>query len=199
TAVVGNYHDDGIYVSTAKALAEDGTYRLVNLPGTPLQTKYPILYPFLLSLLWKAWPAFPQNTVLLQLFALSCAALALGIVCVHVVNIGYATRSQALLAYAICGSSPIFLYFSSQALSEPLFAALLAGSLWRLDRALRNPRRTDLEGVLTGVVLALPFFCRTIGIVIIPISVWLLRRHKAPVGSVVLGMSAVVVPWMTWV
>ncbi len=33
--VSGVYHDDGIYVSTAKALAEGQGYRLINLPEAP--------------------------------------------------------------------------------------------------------------------------------------------------------------------
>ena len=52
--VIGVYHDDAIYVTTAKALAQGDGYRLINLPGTPPQTKYPILYPFLLAAVWEA-------------------------------------------------------------------------------------------------------------------------------------------------
>ena len=50
--VTGVYHDDGIYVSTAKALAEGKGYRLINLPDSPTQTKYPPLYPIFLALIW---------------------------------------------------------------------------------------------------------------------------------------------------
>ena len=44
-AVCGVYHDDAIYVVTAKALSQGDGYRLINLPESPSQTKYPILYP----------------------------------------------------------------------------------------------------------------------------------------------------------
>src|SRR5437867_3443068 len=47
----GGYHDDGIYVTTAKALATGQGYRIVSLPYEPAQTKYPPFYPFLLSLI----------------------------------------------------------------------------------------------------------------------------------------------------
>ncbi len=54
--VCGVYHDDGIYVSTAQALAEGQGYRLINLPGSPAQSKFPILYPALLAVVWRLWP-----------------------------------------------------------------------------------------------------------------------------------------------
>src|SRR5262249_60220296 len=57
----GGFHDDGIYVTTAKALASGNGYRIISLPGEPAETKYPPLYPFLLSLVWRAKPNFPQN------------------------------------------------------------------------------------------------------------------------------------------
>ena len=37
----GEYHDDAIYVSTAKALAEGDGYRLAHLPGAPPQRRTP--------------------------------------------------------------------------------------------------------------------------------------------------------------
>jgi len=40
--IIGTYHDDGIYPVTAKSLSERTGYRIVSLPGAPVQTKYPI-------------------------------------------------------------------------------------------------------------------------------------------------------------
>ena len=42
---VGIFHDDGIYLVTAKALAEGKGYRIISLPAELPQTKYPILFP----------------------------------------------------------------------------------------------------------------------------------------------------------
>ena len=50
----GSYHDDGVYLVTARALAEGEGYRIISLPDEPVQTKYPVLFPFLLSLIWRA-------------------------------------------------------------------------------------------------------------------------------------------------
>src|SRR5215470_19216501 len=51
--LVGLYHDDGIYVGSALSLARGDGYRIPHLPGSPLQAKYPPLYP--LVLLPIAW------------------------------------------------------------------------------------------------------------------------------------------------
>jgi hypothetical protein len=59
----GDYGDDGIYVSAAKALATGQGYRIISLPQGAPQTQIPPLYPFLLSLIWRAYPNFPSNTV----------------------------------------------------------------------------------------------------------------------------------------
>ena len=63
---VGAYEDDAIYTLLAKALASGEGYRMINLPGTPAATHYPPGYPFLLSLLWRVWPEFPDNVVVFK-------------------------------------------------------------------------------------------------------------------------------------
>jgi hypothetical protein len=49
---LGSFHDDAIYLESARGLARGEGYRLGTLPGQPAQTKYPPLYPAWLSLAW---------------------------------------------------------------------------------------------------------------------------------------------------
>jgi hypothetical protein len=70
---LGLFHDDGVYLVTAKALAEGNGYRIESLPGEPPQTKYPILFPLLVALAWKVFPEFPGNIVFLKLVRFSSA------------------------------------------------------------------------------------------------------------------------------
>jgi hypothetical protein len=49
TNFFGYTEDDSIYFSSAKGLAEGQGYVLASFPGTPVATKYPIFYPWLLS------------------------------------------------------------------------------------------------------------------------------------------------------
>ncbi len=55
----GRYFDDGLYLSSAQGLAQGHGYRLMSLPETPPQVKYPPLVPALLATAWKASPSFP--------------------------------------------------------------------------------------------------------------------------------------------
>jgi hypothetical protein len=50
---LGHFHDDSIYWVCARSLASGSRYRIASLPGEPYQTKYPPLYPGLLSLVWR--------------------------------------------------------------------------------------------------------------------------------------------------
>lgn len=99
---VGGYHDDGIYLSTARALAEGRGYRLVNLPGEPPQTKYPILYPAALAAVWRLAPSLPEGTWLMQLLTLGSGAALVSLGYLYVVRFGYASRGAALAAALLC-------------------------------------------------------------------------------------------------
>ena len=73
--VCGIFHDDGIYVATAKSIAEGTGYRLINLPSSPLQTKYPFLYPAILAIIWKINPNFPDNLTVMQIGSAAFGAI----------------------------------------------------------------------------------------------------------------------------
>ena len=53
---VGAWQDDAIYIATAKSLAAGDGYRHAEIPGEPLQAKYPVLYPAMLAILLKIAP-----------------------------------------------------------------------------------------------------------------------------------------------
>ena len=58
--MLGLFGDDGIYAVVAKSLSEGEGYRLISLPTSPEQTKYPFLYSYILSWLWGLYPKFPR-------------------------------------------------------------------------------------------------------------------------------------------
>lgn len=192
--VCGAYHDDAIYVTTAKALAEGRGYRLINLPGSPPQTKYPILYPSLLATIWKVWPDFPANLLAMQLVTLSCGAAAIAIGYLYLVRFAYTDRWAAFAAGLALSTAPTVLFFATQTMSEMPFALLLVLALWQIDKSLIHPPEGGWRGTLLGVLMALPFLCRTIGIALIPISLWLLWRNGRPWKWTCLGAAMTVSP-----
>ena len=98
--VAGAFHDDGVYALTAKALANGDGYRLIQLPGAPPQTKYPILYPAFLSLFWHEAETLPSRIATMQIATLLVAALAVVGFYLYAVRYGYAGRAAA---FAGCG------------------------------------------------------------------------------------------------
>ena len=194
----GGFHDDAIYVLTAKAMATGHGYRLINLPGAPPQTKYPILYPALLAGIWRLWPSFPQNGLALHSISMLAGAFSVALAYLYLVRFGYCSRGVALATGLIIATAPVVLFFSAQALSEMPFAVLLVIALWSLEDARKAERRSAARDVLVGVVVALPFLCRTVGIVVPLIGVVLLHLAGRRVRWMWLGAALVMFPWMLW-
>src|SRR5208283_1580984 len=59
--LLGRFKDDTIYLECAKSLATGSGYRIPSLAGHPFQTKYPPLWPLMLSVIWRVNPDFPRN------------------------------------------------------------------------------------------------------------------------------------------
>jgi len=160
--VVGLYHDEGIYLAAAESIATDGSYRLINLPGAPLATKYPPLYPLALAAAWKTAPAFPGNIRALK----AVNAVILGLVAMLVyrmisamadVPVGY-----RLLVTVLAAFSPGLFSFSDLALSEPLFVTFVLGVF--VLAASDGPNSSVRREVLAGLFAGLAILTRTIGV-----------------------------------
>ncbi len=196
----GQCHDDAIYVATARGLAEGQGYRLVNLPGDPPppQTKYPILWPAMLAVVWKLWPDFPANLLALKGITLLCGMGALALSYLLAVRFRYAARPAALLGCLLVGTAPSWVFFSVVTLSEMFFAVLMLAAFWYLEGALRSEENHWWREALGGVVLALPFLCRSIGILFLPVSLLLLWQRGKRVRWTIAGVVLATAPWLCW-
>ena len=161
TARFGQFHDDTIYLATAQAIAKEGSPVLPSLPGEPDQTKYPLLYPCLLSLAWMVSPEFPQNLALV--FGIS-AALGIAIL---VLAFAYLKRWEgvgpvtALFAVALCCTQETFLVISSNLFSETLFVVLALSAFALADE------ESEKISMLAGIVAGLCLLTRSVGIAVI--------------------------------
>jgi len=196
--VTGVFHDDGIYVSTAKALAEGQGYRLINLPQEPRQTKYPPLYPALLALVWKLSPRFPKNLILMQWLTLVCGGGLVGLSYLYVVRFGYFSRSIAAAAAALTLTSAFFMYFCVVTLAEMSLGLLSLVALWCLERQDEGQSLKPVGQFCLGALLTLPFLTRTIGVLFIPVGFYLLWQRGRPLGWAGLGATVLLVPWLVW-
>lgn len=196
--VCGAYHDDGIYVLTAKALAQGQGYRLIFLPNSPAQTKFPILYPALLAIIWKLWPSFPNNLFLMKWLTLFCGAATVGLSYLYLIRFGYFSRSVAGIAALVCVTSPMFLFFSTETLSEMPFACLVIVVLWFFETQPEKPNRERYHQFLSGVLLTLPFFCRTVGVTLVFTGLVAQYYKGRPLRWMALGITISMAPWVLW-
>ncbi len=155
------YFDDAIYFSSAKSLAEGDGFLVPNTPGAPAQTKYPFLYPWLLSLVWQWGPEFPANVGIAAALncLLSCTFLALFFVYLRRMGLG---DWPALLCIGLTATQTQFVNLSVSLMSEPLFLALAIGALLLIETALERGSNARATGA--GALMGLAFLARTSGV-----------------------------------
>ncbi len=187
-------HDDSIYFVCAKSLAAGTGYRIVSLPGAPYQTKYPPVYPLLLSVAWRLNPSFPSNLGMALALNWACVPLLLCLVFVLYRDLGFGEREAlgVLLAFAV---SPAFLLLGSWLLSELPFTVLLVAVLLLLERAERSS-----VAVAAGLVASVAALTRSAGMPLLAVGFvffWLKRRRRSA-----LWFAAAMLPgtlaWMVW-
>ncbi|MBI3697298.1 MAG: hypothetical protein HY238_20985 [Acidobacteria bacterium] len=164
----GRYHDDTIYFASAQALAQGRGYTVPSLPGSPPQTKYPVLYPWLLSWIWRWQPSFPANvgTAVGMTALFACAFLAAAFVMLRrMEGLGEWT---APVIVALCAFQPHFLFLSGAVLSDVPFMALALWAAVLADRALRSGQAAGLPyAALAGALAGLSVLSRGFGLAVV--------------------------------
>src|SRR5260370_12451951 len=163
TNFFGLSQDDTLYFSSAKAIAEGHGYILPSVPGTSAATKYPILYPWILSWVWRWNPSFPANL---------SSAVALNLVfgvAYLLATFAFLRRLPgfsdvvALLLTAVCALNPRVLSISANLLSDIPFAALALAACVVARRA--TARESGLGAMIAcGLLSGLSILMRTMGI-----------------------------------
>ena len=196
--VCGAYHDDAIYVSTAKALAEGRGYRLIDLPGAPRQTKYPALYPLLLALVWRVWPTFPDNLLAMQGLSIAIAAVAMAASFLYVVRIQRCEPLTAAFAIALCATSPTLVYYATQTLSEIPFLVALVAALWVVAAQADRTTSSATRGFVTGLTIALPAQVRMIGAAVLLPLIYRACHRRGRRFWVIVGGLLPMIGWAIW-
>jgi hypothetical protein len=177
-SLFGYFHDDTLYFSSARALATGHGYIIESLPGIPPQTKYPILYSWLLSRVWKWSPQFPGNVMsaiwVTSLFG--CLFLAAAFQFLRKMN-GVGDWA-ALAIVAVISFEPSFLTFNAALLSDVPFMALALTAIVLADSGLR-PERGIFTAALAGGLAGLSVNARTLGMATVVgiLSIAIFRRE----------------------
>ena len=181
---VGLFVDDAWYLMLAKGLATGQGYSLINAPTPGITPLYPPIFPFLLSLLYRLSPQFPQNVWLLK--SLSVASMMVAGVLAFV----YFRRERRQYFYVALGiaaamtlSPPLVLLATSTLMSECVFVAIFLATILVVEHGVRaiqlNGAKVVLRySVLMGLMGALCFLTRSVAFVIAAaIFVYLLKQR----------------------
>lgn len=193
----GNRHDDSIYYVSAKSLSE-GHYRIESLPGKPAQTKYPPLYPLILSIAWRVNPRFPENLPIAAWLSWLALPLMLVQLATYYPRMDISGWKMWLLLVALA-LNPYSILFSAILLSELWFTALLISALFLVERAV-EPDAAFGWPIAAGLVSGLAYLTRSAGIVLLAsgISYFFLKRQRRKAWFFTAAMFPFIACWMLW-
>lgn len=194
----GYFQDDGLYFIGAKSLASGSGYRILSLPGQPYQTKYPPLYPLLLTVVWAVQPDFPGNLSLallltwlwLPVFAVLASLLfrQFGFGAVH-----------SLILCAVLVLSPAIVFLSINLMAELMFSSLLLASVLLADRE-RGPRSAWRSPCLAGLLGGAAYLTKSAALPLLvsaPLC-YIYRKQYSRAAWFFAGMAPAVFGWTLW-
>ncbi len=201
--VVGLIVDDAWYVLLAKALATGQGYSLINSPSAGIMPFYPPVFPFLLSLLYRLAPDFPNNLWLLK--SLSVAAMfGAGALAYH-----YFYRYRQVprwVALGIAGHTAIYpaLVFlaTSSVMSECLFTFIQLAAVILIERCVSEKEKANhwRWALLGGVLTALALLTRPAGLGLAIGGVLYLLKEKLPRTTAAFAVTVALIAgsWMLY-
>lgn len=183
---IGLYHDDAVYLVTAKSLASGHGYNIGSLPVPLAQTKYPPVFPALLAL----FTLVSDNAQWLKLLPLLCAAGWLYLTWRLLMRMG-ASSSSALFLVGLTAASPMVIFLGTNLMSEPLFGLLVTATLLCL---------LDERIVLAGLLAGLATLTRSAGMPLIAACALTLAARRRLRPALIFAATAMVVlaPWLGW-
>lgn len=202
--VIGMYVDDAWYVLLGKALATGQGYTMINSP-TPgvLPPLYPPAFPFLLSLVFRLAPDFPQNLWLLKSISV-VAMLGVGMAAyLYFQRVRELSRSLALaLALALALSPMAVLLATTMVMSDAVFLLSLLLIVIFIEQGISksNQEKAWRYALAGGALMAVAFLTRSISIgLALAVAVYLLKKRRWR-ETVVFGGTAtlLIAPWLLY-
>jgi hypothetical protein len=201
--VFGLFVDDAWYALLAKSLATGQGYSVINSPSAGILPLYPPAYPFLLSLVYRLSPQFPDNIVLLKWVSV-VAMIGSG-----VLTYWYFTRHRKLtpglawmMAMATVLSPTLVFLATSSLMSECVFMCVFLGAVVASERGvqLQEGRQAWLYLSLGAVLASGAFLMRSIGLSLMAALFIYLLKERLVKQALVTGllMAALAGPWILY-
>lgn len=200
---VGLWQDDGIYLCTAKSLAEGTGYRHIELPTQPLQTKYPILYPAVLAACFLISPQYPENLFLLMAPTALAAAGMVVFATLYLRRVFGASDRMALLVGVLGMLSPAVFSLVRFTLSDLLYGFLSIAALLLLDlkyAEAKTGKRATVWLLASAGVVALAVLIRMMGLALAGAALvtLIIRRRFRDAAVLTFVVCLCLVPWWIW-
>ncbi|MEP7353262.1 MAG: hypothetical protein ABI824_08540 [Acidobacteriota bacterium] len=210
---LGRSHDDAIYYTVAKSVAEGTGYRIQNLPEAPYETKYPPLLIWLLSATWLIEPHFHANLPWATLVGWIMIPPFLFLAWVWFGKAGL-EGWRRWLGLAILALGPYTVSFGVGVHTEVMFGVLLLGSLLACDKAIGDScpgdncfphakcvRHSWRWAAAGGILAGLAYLTRTAGIVAVVAmpGVLLFMKKRREAMAFAAAMLPFIAGWMVWV
>jgi hypothetical protein len=202
--VAGLFVDDGWYLMLAQALATGHGYSLINSPSPGILPLYPPGYPFLLSVLYRLYPHFPENVWLFKALSIVAMLGAGLLVFRYFVQVRKTTPQTALGLVAVTLLCPsLVMLVTSSVMSEAVFTCNLLAVIYVIERGVQLVRRggNPLRYLLAGAVLAaFSFLVRSIAVSLIAAVVVYLFKERLWRQALLFSATVVllVAPWFIY-
>jgi len=198
---VGLFHDDGIYIAAGRSLAEGNGYRIPSLPGAPWQTKYPVLFPALLALVWKVWPTFPENALAFQALIALFGAGLIPLTYLVARRLLRLEEGPALAVSGLLAASPWLLGLTRWVLTELPYAAVSFAALLLCERNLARDRRSEFgPAFAAGLAVAMACLLKTQGVALAAgvLLLLLIQRRFRELGGFLAGFAPLPLLGLAW-
>lgn len=196
-ASFGELQDDGIYTILARSLDQGQGYRLPLLPGAPVQTKYPPLFPAALATLCDLNSGFPHNLQPALLLEAAAYLIVLGLL-LPLFRAWGLTAPTAILLSALTALNPSLLKLSASVMTEVPFMALLLATIVLTQYSLQ---RSPYWMLAAGAAASMAYLTRTAALpllITIPaVLLWKSRPRHALLFFV--SMLPAAAGWQFWV
>ena len=183
---IGITQEGATHLVTAKALAAGHGYVLDSAPQSPPETKYPPLFPALLSLL----ALISSNPLWLKLLPLACSIAWLWLTRRLLLKMGSSWHSSFMLV-GLTAAAPGVVFLSTNLLPETLFGLLATAALLTM---------LEERALLAGILAGLATLTENAGVALIAACIVTLVARRRFRGAALFAAAAMILaaPWFGW-